>query len=133
MATCSASQPFQNTMVTLTLTGMQIKDVLEQQWLTPAQPRILQVSKGFSYVWDAARPYGDRVIADRMSLNGQKIDPATRYRVTVNNYLAAGGDGFSKLIGEPRRMSARTTSMPCIHFSRPIVRSVPPQPAALRD
>jgi 5'-nucleotidase len=92
-----ASQPFRNQLVTLTLTGMQIKSMLEQQWLDPKRPRVLQVSKGFNYAWDNAKPYGDRIIADRMSLNGQRIDPATRYRVTVNNYLAVGGDGFTVL------------------------------------
>ena len=92
-----ASQPFRNQLVTLTLTGTQIKNMLEQQWLDPKRPRILQVSKGFSYAWDGAKPYGERVIADRMSLNGQRIDPAASYRVTVNNYLAVGGDGFTVL------------------------------------
>ncbi len=92
-----ASQPFRNQLVTLTLTGMQIKNMLEQQWLDPKRPRVLQVSKGFNYAWDNAKPYGDRIIADRMSLNGQRIDPATSYRVTVNNYLAVGGDGFTVL------------------------------------
>ncbi|MGA7997773.1 MAG: bifunctional metallophosphatase/5'-nucleotidase, partial [Bradyrhizobium sp.] len=65
-----ASQPFRNQLVTLTLTGMQIKSMLEQQWLDPKRPRILQVSRGFSYAWDAAKPYGEHVIADRMTLNG---------------------------------------------------------------
>jgi 5'-nucleotidase len=92
-----ASQPFRNQLVTLTLTGAQIKDMLEQQWLDPKRPRILQVSKGFSYTWDGEKPYGDHVVADRMSLNGQRIDPAQNYRVTVNNYLAVGGDGFTVL------------------------------------
>ncbi|WP_291578112.1 bifunctional metallophosphatase/5'-nucleotidase [Bradyrhizobium sp.] len=92
-----ASQPFRNQLVTLTLTGKQIKDTLEQQWLSPDQPRILQVSKGFNYAWDAARPYGDHVMADRMSLNGRPIDPAVSYRVTVNNFLSVGGDGFTVL------------------------------------
>jgi 5'-nucleotidase len=92
-----ASQPFRNQLVTLTLTGMQIKNMLEQQWLDPKRPRILPVSKGFNYAWDAAKPYGDRVVTDRMSLNGQRIDPAASYRVTVNNYLAVGGDGFTVL------------------------------------
>jgi 5'-nucleotidase len=92
-----ASQPFRNQLVTLTLTGAQIKLMLEQQWLDPKRPRILQVSKGFNYAWEGAKPYGDRVMAERMALNGQPIDPATRYRVTVNNYLAAGGDGFTVL------------------------------------
>src|SRR6267142_2324628 len=92
-----SSQPFRNQLVTLTLTGAQIKNALEQQWLDPKRPRILQVSKGFSYAWDNARPYGERVLADRMSLNGEPIDPAKSYRVTVNNYLAVGGDGFTVL------------------------------------
>jgi 5'-nucleotidase len=92
-----ASQPFRNQLVTLTLTGMQIKNALEQQWLDPKRPRILQVSKGFNYTWDGARPYGDRMVEGRMSLNGQRIDPAQSYRVTVNNYLAVGGDGFTAL------------------------------------
>jgi 5'-nucleotidase len=92
-----ASQPFRNQLVTLTLTGKQIKDVLEQQWVDPKRPRILQVSKGFTYTWDNARPYGDRVVPDRMSLNGQPIDPMASYRVTVNSFLSVGGDGFTVL------------------------------------
>ncbi|HEX9468365.1 MAG TPA: bifunctional metallophosphatase/5'-nucleotidase [Bradyrhizobium sp.] len=92
-----ASQPFRNQLVTLTLTGVQIKTMLEQQWLDPKRPRILQVSKGFTYSWDNAKPYGERVMADSMSLNGARIDPAQNYRVTVNNYLSVGGDGFTVL------------------------------------
>jgi 5'-nucleotidase len=92
-----ASQPFRNQLVTLDLTGAQIKGMLEQQWLDPARPRILQVSKGFSYAWDGAKPFGERVIADSVSLNGKAVDPATSWRVTVNNFLALGGDGFSVL------------------------------------
>src|SRR3981189_3119114 len=47
-----ASQPFRNQLVTLTLSGAQIKDMLEQQWLDPNRPPLLQVSKGFEYTWD---------------------------------------------------------------------------------
>lgn len=90
-----ASQPFRNQLVTMTLTGKQIKDMLEQQWRDPKRPRILQVSKGFSYAWDSTKPDGDRVIADRMTLNGKAIDPTASYRVTVNNFLSVGGDGFT--------------------------------------
>jgi 5'-nucleotidase len=92
-----ASQPFRNQLVTLTLTGRQIKDMLEQQWRDPKRPRILQVSKGFSYAWDASKGDGERIVAERMSLNGQTIDPAAGYRVTVNSFLFAGGDGFTVL------------------------------------
>lgn len=90
-----ASQPFRNQLVTLTLTGAQIKTALEQQWLDPSRPRILQVSHGFSYAWDGTRPFGERVIGERMMIDGQPVDPARTYRVTVNNFLAVGGDGFT--------------------------------------
>lgn len=90
-----ASQPFRNRLVTMTLTGRQLKDLLEQQWLDPKRPRILQVSNGFSYAWDAAKPFGERVIADRMSLGGKPIEAGSGYRVTLNDYLAVGGDGFT--------------------------------------
>lgn len=92
-----ASQPFRNQLVTITLTGKQIKDMLEQQWLDPNRPRILQVSQGFSYAWDGSKGDGERVLPERMSLNGQSVDPAARYRVTVNNFLFVGGDGFTVL------------------------------------
>ncbi|MBR0713419.1 bifunctional UDP-sugar hydrolase/5'-nucleotidase [Bradyrhizobium liaoningense] len=90
-----ASQPFRNLLVTQTLTGAQLKDMLEQQWLDPKRPRILQVSRGFGYAWDASKPFGERVLVDRMTLDGKLIDPAAGYRVTVNDYLASGGDGFT--------------------------------------
>jgi 5'-nucleotidase len=92
-----ASQPFRNQLVTLTLTGAQIKAMLEQQWHDPTRPRVLPASKGFAYSWDPTKPEGERVAAGSMKLNGMGIDPDTPYRVTVNNYLALGGDGFTVL------------------------------------
>jgi 5'-nucleotidase len=90
-----ASQPFRNRLVTMTLTGQQLKDLLEQQWLDPKRPRILQVSNGFSYAWDAAKPFGERVVEGKMILAGQPVEPSRDYRITVNDYLAVGGDGFT--------------------------------------
>jgi 5'-nucleotidase len=92
-----ASQPFRNQLVTLTLSGKEIKAMLEQQWLDPKRPRVLQVSKGFSYAWDDTKPFGEHVVADSILLNGTPVDPARSYRITVNNYLSTGGDGFTAL------------------------------------
>lgn len=90
-------QPFGNSLVTLTLTGAQLRQLLEQQWSAADRARILQPSKGFSYSWRSASPRGQRVIADSMRLNGNLIDPAASYRITVNDFLASGGDGFRVL------------------------------------
>ncbi len=89
-----AVQPFSNTLVTLTLTGEQIHRLLEQQWLDQPKPRILQVSKGFAYAWDERKPVGDRVDPASIRLDGAPIEAKHRYRVTINSFLADGGDGF---------------------------------------
>ena len=93
------AQPFGNNLVTMTLTGRQIKALLEQQWL-PArqQPQMLQVSHDFSYAYDLRRPIGSRVLAETMRLDGQPIALADNYRVTVNSFMASGGDGFTTLL-----------------------------------
>ena len=86
-------QPFSNIMQTITLTGAQLKAVLEQQVFPPSDPRILQISSSLHYTQTPANPAGDRI--SNITLNGTPIDPATGYRVSVNNFLAAGGDGFT--------------------------------------
>jgi 5'-nucleotidase len=91
-------QPFGNSLVTLTLSGAQLKSLLEQQWNRSGERvRFLQPSRGFGYAWRADRPWGERVDADSMRLDGDRIRPERSYRVTVNSFLAAGGDGFRAL------------------------------------
>jgi 5'-nucleotidase len=85
-------QPFSNNLVTLTMTGAQIEKVLEQQFGTT--PLVMQVSEGFSYTWKASGPAGDKVDPASIKLNGAPLDMKASYRVTVNNFMAAGGDGL---------------------------------------
>jgi 5'-nucleotidase len=93
-------QPFGNSLVTLTLTGAQIQTLLETQFANclgqTSFNRILQVSAGFSYTWDNAAACGSKV--SNMVLNGMAVNPAASYRVTVNSFLADGGDAFSVLV-----------------------------------
>ena len=92
-----AVQPFGNALQTLTLSGAQLQRLLEQQWQDPAKARILQVSQGFSYQWSEARPIGQRIVPGSLRLNGRAITPEMSLRVTVNAFLAGGGDRFSVL------------------------------------
>ncbi len=87
-----AVQPFSNGLVTLTLTGAQLDTLLEQQF-TPQGQMILSVSAGFSYSWRDSAPLGDRV--SDLRLHGVPVDPAQAYRVTMNAFVAGGGDGFA--------------------------------------
>jgi 5'-nucleotidase len=93
-------QPFGNSLVTMSLTGAQIDAVLEQQFDNPSvgQTRILQVSNGFSYTWSMSAPTGSKVDIASIMINGVPIDPSAVYRVTVNSFLADGGDNFTALI-----------------------------------
>ena len=85
-------QPFSNYLTTITMTGAQIDAVLEQQALPS---KMLQPSVGFTYSWSASAPAGFRVDPTTIKLNGVTVDPAGTYRVTMNNFLADGGDGFT--------------------------------------
>lgn len=94
-----AMQPFGNNLVVKTLNGAQLKALLEQMFKvengTTKVASLLVPSEGFRFAYDLSKPEGQRIVS--MTLDGRPIDPAKRYRVTVNNFLASGGDGFSVL------------------------------------
>ncbi|HEX3219697.1 MAG TPA: bifunctional metallophosphatase/5'-nucleotidase [Candidatus Limnocylindria bacterium] len=89
-------QPFNNLVATQDMTGQQIKDTLEQSWKgcfgRTQDDVILQVSAEFHYSYDISQQCGERITS--MMLNGSPLDMATTYRVTMNNFLADGGDSF---------------------------------------
>lgn len=93
-------QPFANDVVTKTFTGAEIKQVLEEQWQPAGASRPvlhLGVSTGFTYTYLPDNPAGQRITS--MTLNGTPISPTGTYRVTMNSFLAAGGDNFFTLAG----------------------------------
>ena len=85
-------QPFGNSLVTMNMTGQQIKDVLEQQW-NGSYPKMLQIS-GLNYTWDKDAPIGQRIV-EITDANGNQLNPEQIYSVAVNNFVATGGDGFT--------------------------------------
>jgi 5'-nucleotidase len=91
-----AVQPFGNSLVTMTLTGAQIDTLLEQQFDNPTvgASRMLQVSHTFTYEWSASAPTGSKVNPASIKINGVTVDPGANYRVTVNNFMADGGDNY---------------------------------------
>jgi 5'-nucleotidase len=93
--TLFAVQPFANSLVRMDLSGQDIKDLLEQQWAGQPFPRIMK-SAGISYSWSATLPVGARVSDIRVG--GVPVDPMASYAVTVNNFMATGGDNFTVLL-----------------------------------
>jgi 5'-nucleotidase len=89
-------QPFNNIPIAQDMTGQQIKDTLEQSFIgclgrTQATV-ILQVSAGFNYTYNSALGCGSKITS--ITLNGNALVMGTTYRVTMNNFLADGGDSF---------------------------------------
>jgi 5'-nucleotidase len=114
-------QPFGNSLVTMTLTAQQIKNVLEQQFvgcLGQGTQRIMQISNGLKYSWSLAAAPCSKIVdvdftptdvtvtppvatgaVDHIVVGGVVQNPARTYRVTVNNFMATGGDGFTVFVG----------------------------------
>ncbi len=96
----AAVQPFANTLVVSTLTGAQLRQTLEQQWQPAGSSRPflkLGVSAGLTYTYDPAAPAGSHV--GDITFEGAPLDEAATYEVTVNSFLASGGDNFTALNG----------------------------------
>jgi 5'-nucleotidase len=113
-------QPFSNHLVTMTLSGAELAELLEQQWTATTQ-RILLPSEGLTYAWDAGRPVGSRLVPGSLMLDGRPVVPADRVRITVNSFLASGGDGFTVL----RRGSAPRVGVNDVDALEAYVRSRP--------
>jgi len=98
-ANANAVLPFVNNLWTTTLTGAQVKTMLEQQWQTnadgsiPSRPFLnLGLSSNMSYTYDATRALGDHITS--VTINGAALDSARNYRVGTFSFLATGGDNF---------------------------------------
>lgn len=97
-------QPFGNTLVKMNMSGKDIRKVLNEQWKTGLN--ILQVS-GLRYTWDSSKPYYDRI--QSLSLeDGTPIEDEMLYSITVNSFLANGGDHFSTFLKGSERIEGMT-------------------------
>ncbi|MGK2874925.1 MAG: ExeM/NucH family extracellular endonuclease [Nocardioides sp.] len=116
----AAVQPFANTLVNMDLTGAQIKTVLEQQWQRDANGNIpsrpflkLGTSSGFTYSYyqsdDPAHSGAKVGHVTGMWLDGVALSQDQTYSVTMNSFLAAGGDNFWEFAnGADKRDTAKT-------------------------
>lgn len=89
-------QPFGSELITMTLKGADLKEAMEQQLDNIAPEQILSSSAGFHLSYDRGKPLGNKIVA--MELNGVSIDMTKDYRVTVNVFLANGGDSFAAFL-----------------------------------
>ena len=101
-AEAAAILPFANSLMTIQLTGAQVKTVLEQQWQRdaagniPTRPYLqLGLSRNVTYTYDASLPEGSRITSIRV--NGAPIKPKKLYTIGSGSFLIAGGDNFREI------------------------------------
>ena len=87
-----AVQPAGGIVMSMNLSGAQIRQVLERQWQEPAPQGNLIVS-GLSYTWNASQPAGSRVTS--VKVNGVLLNPNATYTVSTVGALAMGGYGYT--------------------------------------
>jgi 2',3'-cyclic-nucleotide 2'-phosphodiesterase (5'-nucleotidase family) len=85
--------PFVNSLVTLELTGAQVREVLEQG--LSLERGMVQVS-GMRAVYDLDRPAGKRLV--ETSVGGAPLQEGRAYRVATNSFLAQGGDLYQAFL-----------------------------------
>lgn len=101
----ASAQPFNNTLNILSLSGAQLKQLLEQQWqdkgfgFYPLQP-----SSSLTYRWDAGKTQGQRIIADSLTVDGKPVLSGQTYHITVSSFMAGGGDNFTVLNQASKRV-----------------------------
>jgi 5'-nucleotidase len=99
------AQPFGSTLVTQSMTGGQIRELLKQQWCGRKNPEILQVSSTVSYTWSRSKAkaaLGKPCAADtdpitELSIRGNPVRSYQAFRVTINTTMQGRGAQFSVL------------------------------------
>ncbi len=90
-------QPFGNTLVLVDVTGAQLMELLDYAaTIQPGNGAFLQVA---GLTWTLNRPTGK---ADNVQVGGQPINLERTYKVVTNNFMGAGGDGYSVLKDLPK-------------------------------
>jgi 5'-nucleotidase len=112
-------QPFGNSLVTMTLSAQDIKNVLEQQFAgcrgqSTTATRLMIPSAGFKYAWDGAQACDARIRDVTLTRSGSTdvivdaaghvANPTKTYRLTVNNFMSTGGDGFTTFLAGTDRL-----------------------------
>lgn len=94
------AQPFDNTLVTVELTGAEVIQVLEKG--ITGDHGVVQVS-GLQFAFDYDAPVGNRITGDVIDLStGLPLDPSATYYVATNDFMAVGGDDYTTLASAPQ-------------------------------
>jgi 5'-nucleotidase len=135
-------QPFNNLVTTQTFTGQQFLDVLKDQWCGSAAVNVLLPSSTIRYTWDQS--IADSIVnqpcagapnpVSGVTIGGAALNTTASYRITTNNFLADGGDGFASLTAGTNRTTlpeGRFDIDSLVDYLQPSIAGAPIEPPAL--
>jgi 5'-nucleotidase len=127
-------QPFSNSLVVKTMTGAQIRSVLEQQYVGcggQTTQRIMLPSNGFRYETNpTATPCASKI--GTIQLNGNDVLPGDSVRVTMNSFMATGGDGYTVFNSGTNQLGGVTDIQALIAYLAPSITGTPFSPIVLK-
>jgi 5'-nucleotidase len=127
-------QPFSNSLVVKTLTGTQLRSVLEQQYVGcggQTTQRIMLPSNGFRYETDPAAATCAGKIGT-IQINGNDVAPGDSVRVTMNSFMATGGDGYTVFNSGTNQLGGVTDIQALIAYLAPSITGTPFAPITLK-
>ena len=94
------SFPFTNTLAVIEVTGAELLQALEHGVdLYPEQAGHFPHVSGMTYKFDEAKPVGERIV--EVTVNEESLDTEKTYKLVTNDFVAAGGDGYTMFEGKP--------------------------------
>lgn len=91
-ADLAATQPFGNQLTVHTLTGEQLRRLLEQQFTPDGKKHIMQVA-GLHYTYKLHAEQGHHIV--EMTIAGRRVQPADTVRVEASDFMIAGSEGMT--------------------------------------
>lgn len=93
------SFPFTNTLAVIEVTGAELMAALEHGVdKYPEEAGHFPHVSGMTYSFDPAKPVGERI--EKVTVKGKDLDLAKTYKLVTNDFMAAGGDGYTMFKGK---------------------------------
>jgi 5'-nucleotidase len=130
------TQPFGTSLVSMSLTGVQLLDLLKEQWCGRSKTEVLQVSAAVRYTWSAsiARAIKSRPCATApnpvsgLEIDGEPVEPDRLYRITVNSGMANRDDNYPTLSRGTNRAGGPQDTEALEDYLQPSVDGTPLEP-----
>ena len=130
------TQPFGTSLVSMSLTGVQLLDLLKEQWCGRSKTEVLQVSADVRYTWSASLARSIKATpcatapnpVSGLQVDGRAVEPDRLYRITVNSGMANRDDHYPTLSRGTNRAGGPEDTEALEDYLQPTVDGTPLEP-----